>query len=249
MNGGRGMPDVSLTPATEEKLAIEAKAEEKQSENEIFSKPASKPNKKLVIKPTEDLKPVKVLDDISDEPEPAKKTKKKLTEKQLEALARGRQKSIETRQKAKEEKAKEKQQQFVYQEPKPIAPPVMSATTSQSAPPNIQIDYDKIINGVASVYEQRLNAKEQKKLEDEQRAQAVNEQVSEFEEKIRADERLRLQTKMKEEQKIKQNNINTKMTENVYGRGGGMNAGASASANPYAYAFAMGARNRFQSRY
>jgi hypothetical protein len=243
MNGGRGMPDVSLTPATEEKLAIEAKAEEKQSENEIFSKPASKPNKKLVIKPTEDLKPVKVLDDISEElaSEPAKKPKKKLTEKQLEALARGRQKSIETRQ-----KAKDKQQQFVYQEPKPIAPPVAS---SMSAPPNIQIDYDKIINGVASVYEQRLNAKEQKKLEDEQRAQAVNEQVSEFEEKIRADERLRLQTKIKEEQKIKQNNINTKMTENVYGRGGGMNAGASASANPYAYAFAMGARNRFQSRY
>ena len=247
MNGGRGMPDVSLTPATEEKLAIEAKAEEKQPENEIFSKPASKPNKKLVIKPTEDLKPVKVLDDISEgESEPAKKPKKKLTEKQLEALARGRQKRIETRQKAKEEKAKDKQQQFVYQEPKPIAPPVAS---SQSAPPNIQIDYDKIINGVASVYEQRLNAKEQKKLEDEQRAQAVNEQVSEFEEKIRADERLRLQTKIKEEQKIKQNNINTKMTENVYGRGGGMSAGASASANPYAYAFAMGARNRFQSRY
>ena len=245
MDGGRGMPSVALSKQTEERIEAEEKADEKKPETAIFSKPS------LDIKPTSELAPipenpeVKVLSDVIATP---KKPKKKLTEKQLEALARGRQKSIEVRKNKAGDKIKVKaeKQQFVYNEPEPITPPKPAVASNVIATPQtVQIDYERIINGVTNAYEKRLTAKQQKKLEDEQRAQAVNEQVGEFEEKIRADERLRLQTKMEEEHKKNKIGKEKKITENVYGRGGGMNAGASASANPYAYAFQMGARNRF----
>ena len=120
MNTARGMPDVSLKPETIERMNTEDKNNEKKPNSEIFTNP----NLEMKVIPEETVVETKVaqVPKVAEVPKP----KKKLTEKQLEALARGRQKSIETRKKAKEEKQNikaQKEQQFVYKEPEPIAPP------------------------------------------------------------------------------------------------------------------------------
>ena len=240
MNQARGMPDVSLSKETQEFIEEEKKLNEKKPENEIFDTPKLEPKQvnALEVKPIENLEPL---------PPPAVKPKKKLTEKQLEALAKGRQKSIETRRKNKEEKLKAKIEkdkqpepptQFHYQEPPPIPPPQQQYTQApQTAFIQPTIDYDKIINGVANIYEQRNNQK-LKKIEDEQ---IVNNNVLEFENKIREDERLKVLKEYEERVKKQRQEQNLKTTKSIYSR-----PQVNNNDNPYAYAFAMNSRNQFK---
>tara|TARA_R110002126_G_scaffold76867_1_gene191757 strand:- start:1061 stop:1780 length:720 start_codon:yes stop_codon:yes gene_type:complete len=237
MNTARGMPDVSLKPETIERMNTEDKNNEKKPNSEIFTNP----NLEMKVIPEDTVVETKVETKVEPKVAEVPKPKKKLTEKQLEALARGRQKSIETRKKAKEEKQNikaQKEQQFVYKEPEAIAPPPRP-TKPQSHGMNFDIDYDKIISGVANVYEKRLSDKKQAELEAEQKAQAVNSQVSEFEEKIREDERRRVKEHYDEQKKIKKQQIDKRVSHNVLSR-------PAENENPYAYAFSMNARNRFK---
>lgn len=242
MNGSRGMPDVSISQQTQDKIIEEEKVNEKKPNSEIFKNPNLE--MKVITKEPEQ---VKVIDDIEDTAqEPPKKPKKKLTEKQLEALARGRQKSMETRIKKKEDKqtAKaQKEQKFEYQEPEPIAPKHHSMMPQQPQFIQKEIDYDKIINGVADVYEKRLSMKKQAELEAEQKQQAVQEQVGEFEEKIREDERRKVKEYYDEQKKLKKQEKAQAVSHNVLSR-----PSQETQENPYSYAFSMNARNRF-SRY
>ncbi len=241
MNGSRGMPDVSISQQTQDKIIEEEKVNEKKPNSEIFKNPNLE--MKVITKEPEQ---VKVIDDIEETAEPPKKPKKKLTEKQLEALARGRQKSMETRIKKKEDKqtAKaQKEQKFEYQEPEPIAPKHHSMMPQQPQFIQKEIDYDKIINGVADVYEKRLSMKKQAELEAEQKQQAVQEQVGEFEEKIREDERRKVKEYYDEQKKLKKQEKAQAVSHNVLSR-----PSQETQENPYSYAFSMNARNRF-SRY
>ena len=243
MNGSRGMPDVSISQQTQDKIIEEEKVNEKKPNSEIFKNPNLE--MKVITKEPEQVKVIDEIDEIAETAEPPKKPKKKLTEKQLEALARGRQKSMETRIKKKEDKQSakaQKEQKFEYQEPEPIAPP----TQRMGQQPQFiqkEIDYDKIINGVANVYEERLSKKKQAELEAEQKQQAVQEQVGEFEEKIREDERRKVKEYYDEQKKLKKQEKAQAVSHNVLSR-----PSQESQDNPYSYAFSMNARNRF-SRY
>tara|TARA_R110002012_G_scaffold273430_1_gene459278 strand:- start:214 stop:945 length:732 start_codon:yes stop_codon:yes gene_type:complete len=240
MNKARGMPSVAISKQTEDRLSEEAQLNTKKSEAEIFNNP----NMKLDIKPVEKLNDNNIKS--IDETKPVK-PKKKLTEKQLEALARGRQKSIETRKAKKAEKDKElaqKQQNivkpkpFVYEEPNEI--PTQPQQQRHYQPQPQQIDYDKIISGVASVYEERLSQKKQAELEAQQKADAINNQVQEFEGKIREDERRKVREEYAEELRQKKQAQAHKITQKVLSTPNDIS-----QQNPYSYAFNMGARNRY----
>ena len=100
MNSARGMPDVSISKQTQDKINDEEKVNEKKPNSEIFKNPNLE--MKVIDEKPEPIKEEKKEEVLSE----TKKPKKKLTEKQLEALARGRQKSIETRKNKKEEKSR-----------------------------------------------------------------------------------------------------------------------------------------------
>ena len=240
MNSARGMPDVSISKQTQDKINDEEKVNEKKPNSEIFKNP------NLEMKVI-DEKPESIKEEKKDDVLETKKPKKKLTEKQLEALARGRQKSIETRKNKKEEKNSAKAQaeqkgtlapKFEYLEPAPMPPPTQRMPTQFR---QNEIDYDKIINGVANVYEERLSKKKQAELEAEQKAQAVEEQVGEFEEKIREDERRRVKEHYDEQKRIKKKDLAQAVSHNVLSR-----PQQQTQDNPYSYAFAMNSRNKFQ---
>jgi hypothetical protein len=97
----RGMPSVELTKSTKEDMKQEAEDARPKTNLEIFVSPKvseDPPSQSdQIVKPAEELH-------SSDAESPLKKTpikkpKRKLTDKQLEALKLGREKSIETRRK------------------------------------------------------------------------------------------------------------------------------------------------------
>jgi preprotein translocase subunit SecD len=203
----RGMPSMELSENTKEQIAIE------QEE----AKP--KPSEEMFQRPTMEIKPIK-------------KPKKKLTEKQLEALRKGREKSIATRKANAEAKKKAKQQVEVN----PTAPQVEQKMAQpppvQYQPP--QIDYDKIINGVASRYDNMMK----QRMEREHR---VAEDINVFEQKIREEERNKV---LDEIDKLQKQEEMEKAQQTAYQTIS--KARPPASQNPYLYAMNMGARNRFK---
>ena len=264
MNKARGMPDVSISQTTQDAIEVEAQSRVKKGNDEMFENP----NVKLEIKPTTEIKPMD-LNGVEEGQEgfipqpkaPTAKKKRKMTQAQLDALARGRETSMKNRvNKAKEKKAvkaeasvtptatlpkvvaRQKAVKFEYHEPAPIQPqqpshPQQYAQQPQQIYNQPQIDYDKIINGVANIYQQR----EQQKIDKRNHEEQVNTDVLKYEEAIRNDERVKLMKKFEEQEKEKLKAKALKTTTNVLTR-----QPANPNDNPYAYAFQMNSRNNFK---
>ena len=225
----RGMPDVSISQNTQDKLEQEATENKPKSQEEMFDSP------KLEIKPIVKEKVVK--------------PKKPRSQAQLDALAKGRETSMKNRvsraKKLKEEQ-NVKNNSELGEEPKPPHPAPAMPIPIPAQPPQMiyqqpEIDYDKIINGVANIYDKRRNQKSQEQLEKEK----LDKEVADFETKIREDERQKIRAKYEEKEKEKLKEKAHKKTNEIYSRQPNTDANV---ANPYAYAFGMNSRNRF-SRY
>jgi hypothetical protein len=231
MNKARGMPDMSLKPDTEEFLKEQQEAKDnvaKKIENqEIITKPD-------LLGKGQDQKIKVVIDEIAKEGVEGErplvlkdKVKKKLTEKQLEALKKGREKSIATRKAKAEAKKQAKAPKNHIEHSIPQVPQVPQIQTPHLSN---NIDYDKIINGVSNIFEAR-----------QRKQQEVEVNVKEFEAKVRQEERNKVLLELEKIQKDEEHTKNTHTAHTVLNR-------APQSANPYAYALNMGARNRY-SRY
>jgi len=250
------MPDVSITQTTQDALTAEAESRVKKGNEEMFENP----NVKLEIKPTTEITPMdrngieQGQEGFEAPPAVKPKKKRKMTQAQLDALARGRETSMKNRvNKANEKKAVKAEQsvkvepkpkpvkavKFEYQEPPPIPQPT-TPYQQQYAPQQMyqqpQIDYDKIINGVANMYQQR----EQQKVEKRVREEQVNTDVAKFEAQIREDERVKLMVEFEKKEKEKLKSKALKTTQNVLQRQ------PPSVDNPYAYAFQMNSRNNFK---
>lgn len=242
----RGMPDVSLSKETEERIKAEDEKQKEQAKEDPFSRPEK--NMKLEIKPTEQLEP------IAEEPAEAvapvkEKPKRKATKKQLEALAKGRETSMKNRkERAKQKKAhgtsapkqhidtadtfRETIKEETNRYQVPLAQQPQQAPTIINSP---SIDYDRIINGVANIYQQQSTFQQQQ----QQQKQEVEFNVKEFENKVREEERLKVLgelEKLQHEEKVAKE---TKTATSVLGR-------QPQSVNPFAYAFNMNSRQRYK---
>lgn len=233
------MPDVSLSKETEERIKAEDEKQKEQAKEDPFSRPEK--NMKLEIKPTEQLEP------IAEEPAEAvapvkEKPKRKATKKQLEALAKGRETSMKNRkERAKQKKAVAPKQHIdtadtfretIKEETNRYMPQPQQAPTIINSP---SIDYDRIINGVANIYQQQSTFQQQQ----QQQKQEVEFNVKEFENKVREEERLKVLgelEKLQHEEKVAKE---TKTATSVLGR-------QPQSVNPFAYAFNMNSRQRYK---
>ena len=243
----RGMPDVDLSDATKERLAEEKKEAEPKPNLEIFVKPIDENNKETA-EPTEskvsDEKIKEVTEEIkketiqSDKQKKVPKPKRKLTDKQLDALRRGREKSIETRRKNKEAKELKKAEKTIEQKaPEKLVPPM-----PQYPPQNMpqmnwqppQIDYEKIINGLASKLEQQSALRNE-------REHIVAENVNAFESKIREDERNKVINEIDNLQKEEDKKRASIMAHKYLSK-----PKPQVDSNPYAYALQMGANSRYR---
>jgi len=252
----RGMPDMSLKKETIERLEAEAKAEEPEEEEKIFQKPGV--NLEIngkVEEPTQKE---------AEEPAPIltkeEKPKRKVSQKQLDALKRGREKSLEVR-RARSAANKERNKAPVVPkipknhvekdvEPKPMPQQPMS----QPSPVNIiqpSIDYDKIINGVANRWQSLhqpatsypahlLPTIKEEYSEATHREPKFDQKA--FEKKIREDEKTKILDEITRLQDEEEREKNMKTTQQVLSR----NSAPPPSANPFSYAFNLNARNRFQ---
>ena len=217
-NKGTRMPDMSLK---EETIEAQVKEATPIPEGKMFKK---KNNLSL------EVKDVKVLDDIAEKEEPievkpVKKEKKKLTEKQLEALKRGREKSIETRRAKREALKQEKQSQKQAIKESNAEVMKMESMETHSGNNNVsfapqkqqqmmpqsggQWDYDKIIRGLADEQDKRSKAREN-------REHQVAEDIKKYENQIRQDERARIlaEVEAEEQQEIQQKN--TQKTHSIF---------------------------------
>tara|TARA_R110002072_G_scaffold102604_4_gene225552 strand:- start:59 stop:721 length:663 start_codon:yes stop_codon:yes gene_type:complete len=220
MNKARGMPDMSLKPDTEEFLK-----EQQEAKDNVAKKIE---NQEIFTKPNVEVKIDEIKEEIAKEPLVLKeKVKKKLTEKQLEALKKGREKSIATRKAKAEAKKQAKAPKNHIEHSIPQVPQVPQIQTPHLSN---NIDYDKIINGVSNIFEAR-----------QRKQQEVEVNVKEFEAKVRQEERNKVLLELEKIQKDEEHTKNTHTAHTVLNR-------APQSANPYAYALNMGARNRY-SRY
>tara|TARA_R110002072_G_scaffold5409_4_gene34937 strand:+ start:1201 stop:1917 length:717 start_codon:yes stop_codon:yes gene_type:complete len=233
----RGMPDVSLSKETEERIKAEDDKQKEQSTEDPFSRPEK--NMKLEIKPTEQLEPIAEQPEEVVAPPIKTKPKRKATKKQLEALAKGRETSMKNRkERAKQKKAVAPKQHIdtadtfretIKEETNRYMPQPQQAPTIINSP---SIDYDRIINGVANIYQQQSTFQQNKEKE-------VEFNVKEFENKVREEERLKVLGELEriqhEEQVVKE----TKTATSVLGR-------QPQSVNPFAYAFNMNSRQRYK---
>ena len=234
------MPDVSLSKETEERIKAEDDKQKEQAKEDPFIKPEriKKNNVKLEIKPTEQLEPIAEQAEQSQvevEDDKPKKQKRKPTKKQLEALAKGRETSMKNRkERAKQKKAVAPKQHIdtadtfketIKETPMYQVPQQPTIINSPS------IDYDRIINGVANIYQQQSNY--QKKQEE------VEFNVKEFENKVREEERIKVLEELENIQKQEIVAKETKTAESVLGR-------QPQSVNPFAYAFNMNSRQRYK---
>ena len=258
MNGANKstrMPDVSLKPETIDEKVKEATP---IPEGKMFKK--KKANLSLEVKEIDNPNYVaKVLDTIvEDEPvqevAQAKQTKvkKKLTDKQLEALKRGREKSIATRRARKEalelEKQNKKQAKAQlnaekhqeldsmsshatdYTEPvqrqpiggraptggrSPLGQPSQKShggiapSQSERSMWGAELDYDKIINGLADEQDKRQQARAN-------REHQVAEDIKKYEDQIRQDERQRILAEVEEEEHKEQMKHNQQKTHSIF---------------------------------
>lgn len=241
----RGMPDMSLKKETVEKIEEEKKESIPDPADKIFEMP-SKPQINLEITGVvkEDNQAIQEEEPILKKEE---KPKRKVSQKQLDALKRGREKSLEVR-RARSEANKERNKtpaipkipknHVKKSEAKPMPlPPLMN----QPPPVNISqpsIDYDKIINGVANRWQNFHPNPNYPTIKEE--APAFDKGA--FEQKIREDEKIKILNEITRLQDEEDAQENMKTAQRVLTR----NSTPSASPNPFSYAFNMNARNRFQ---
>ena len=235
----RGMPSMELSNETKEEIKAEVEESKPKEQQEMFQKP------KMEIKSIDALAPLPDKRPTNDETETAKpieppkkvvKPKKKLTDKQLEALRKGREKSIATRQANAKAKKEAKQQQNIpapHQPTQPIDVPQPSQPKVYNQPPPT-IDYDKIINGVASRYDNMMKTRAD-------REHKVAEDIGIFEQQIRSEERNKVLDEIDELQKKEAMEKAKETAYNTISK-----ARPAQSQNPYLYAMNMGARNRFK---
>jgi|TARA_R110001592_G_scaffold18564_3_gene76890 hypothetical protein len=239
----RGMPDVDLSDATKERLADEKKADEPKPNLEIFVKPIDDENtsEDTVTADTKvsEEKIKEVTDEIkesvqSDKQKKIPKPKRKLTDKQLDALRRGREKSIETRRKNKEAKELKKAEKTIVEKaPEKLMPQgPQYAQQTQWQPPSI--DYDKIITGLASRMEKQSAQRNE-------REHVVAENVNAFESKIREDERNKVINEIDTIQKKEDKERASIMAHKYLSK-----PKPVVDSNPYAYALQMGANSRYR---
>jgi hypothetical protein len=233
------MPDMSIKKETQDKIDQHIEQNTPKPQNEMFD------NMKLEVKPI-DIPPtikedIKVID---DETKPVK-AKRKMTEKQLEALARGRITSAKNR----VEKAKNNKRTKAIEVNTPAPNEYIERPQERYVPPPMpqppqqvyrqpDIDYDKIINGVSNIFDQRA----QRKLQAEEDERQINNNVAEFEAKIREDERVKIAERYKVKEAEQKKAKAQKTTENVYHRQPVNNI----TENPYAYAFGLNSRKNFK---
>lgn len=238
----RGMPSVELSNQTKEKIELEAEEAKPKPNLEIFDSPKLKEGAPPSETPSDNIE-LKVESEVASEAvvkpkKPVKKPKRKLTDKQLEALKKGREKSIETRRKNKKEKEVKKAEQVLQttsevHQSAPVAPPPQVVQVTPVHQP-AQIDYDKIINGVVGKMEtmntQRAN-----------REHLVAENVNAFEEKIRDDERNNVLKQIEDMQKQEDIAKSSHLAHKYLTK-----PKPVVNNNPYAYALQMGANSRYR---
>ena len=247
MGKPRGMPDVSLRPDTEEFIKEqEDKAQgnsDKVDNQAIFDKPhemgkgvaqpdkpINRPKLKVIEEVDEGIADTDTVEKGNVEIVVKEKVKRKLTEKQLNALKMGREKSIAIRKAKAEEKKKLKEEHSApknHVETAQFTPTPTTAPYERQKHSNHNIDYDKIINGVADLYDNR-RAHEKK----------VNNDVKDFERKVRAEERERVLIELEKIQEEETKSRNVKKAESILTR--------NDNVNPYSYAFDMGSRQRYK---
>jgi len=211
------MPDVSLKAETLEVIKEETTP---IPEEKIFKR---KSNMKLEVKEIDDTEPEPPKKDIEDLA-PPKKVKKKLTEKQLEALKRGREKSIATRkakavalklEKEMKKSANEDNATNTQMEDMSAHATDMTKEVPMRKPPPQQyyqpqtLDYDKIIKGLADEQDKRSKAREN-------REHQVAEDIKMYEDKIRADERARILEEVEREEALELQQHNEKKTKSIF---------------------------------
>ena len=233
----RGMPSVELTQTTKDDIKQEAEDARPKTNLEIFVSP--KGSEDSASQSDQIVKPAEAIGSDAEAPlkkTPVKKPKRKLTDKQLEALKLGREKSIETRRKNKEEKKVQKAKEVLegapHQSAPPQAPPQVSVVTAPAPPTHI--DYDKIINGV-------VGKMETLKSQRENREHLVAENVNAFEEKIRNDERTYVLKEIEDMQKKEDQERASIMAHKYLSK-----PKPVVDNNPYAYALQMGANSRYR---
>lgn len=237
------MPDVSLSKETEERIKVEDDKQKEEAKEDPFSRPEK--NMKLEIKSIEQLPLSAIAEEPIAEPVKEKKPKKKATKKQLEALAKGRETSMKNRkERAKQKKShatsapkqhidtadtfreEVKNNENRYHPREAVAPTIINSPS---------IDYDRIINGVANIYQQQSTFQQQQI----NQKQEVEFNVKEFENKVREEERLKVFGELERLQHEEQVAKETKTTTSVLGR-------QPQSTNPFAYAFNMNSRQRYK---
>jgi hypothetical protein len=212
----RGMPSVELSQNTKDAIEAEETKDEEMKREDPFVKP------NLEIKTTETLAPIAEV----EEQRVVKKPKKKLTEKQLEALKRGRVKSAETRKKKAEEK------RLLKEEKNAPKNHIQTAEAMRPQPqPAPQIDYDRIINGVGNLWG--------KQQQQQQQVAEVEFNVAEFEKKVREDEKNKVYADLDKIQQEEAKIADLAVAKNHLQR-------QPQSLNPYAYAFNLNSRSRYQ---
>ena len=230
MNKARGMPSVALTPQTEEKLKVED-----DKEKELQEDPFKRPNLdiKVIDKDPNEDKAVSFQEEAPVVKEKPKRPKKKLTEKQLEALKRGREKSMATRKAKAEDRKKIQKEKNEAKAPKnhieTIRPP--EGHIPYQPPPQQQIDYDRIINGVANIYQQQSQKAKQK--------EEIEFNVAEFEARVREEERNKVYDDLDKIQQEDEQAQAQAVAHKYLNR-------QPQSINPYAYAFQNNSRKRYQ---
>ena len=242
MNKARGMPSVALTPQTEELIKAE-EVKEEENDKKLREDPFVKPNLDIKVIDTENdvgtieqgtILPKPKEEPVISEAIKIKKPKKKLTEKQLEALKRGRVKSAETRKKNAELKKKAKEELKApknHIQTQNLMPQQQQAPTIINTP---NIDYDRIINGVANMYQQQQFNNQQQ----QQKKNEVEFNVKEFEKKVRDEERLRVLGEIERLQKEEEMEQSQKVATQTLNK-------QPQSVNPFSYAFNMNSRSRY----
>lgn len=230
----RGMPDVSLSIKTVEALEAEKVANTPKPESEIFQKKSVKfEDSKPEIQPDRPTTNLG-LDGSRPTTNIVDKPKKKLTEKQLAGLKKGRERSLEIRRAKKE--AKNKAPKNHVEEPKPqtyLQPVAQPQPSVYQQPPvyNLpppSIDYDKIINGMAERF----------KMPTQPAMPTIPEEPAfdrkKFENDIRIDEKRKILEEIEFLQKEADKKERLKTTQSVY----------QAPSN-FNYAFEMNSRKRY----
>ena len=242
----RGMPNVDLQPETIEQIKQEEQEQKPVHSDKMFSKP----NLEIKVDPakTEEIikevnkKEVKFVDDaepVLAPPKPIKKPKKKLTEKQLEALRRGREKSIQVRREKAKQKvidAGQKASDPAYAPPKQTQSPAVQVQQQVPQIVNQQahIDYDKIINGVVNRFD---NLQTQRSA----RESRVAHDIDAFEQRVRDEERKRVLDEIDKMQKEDESKKNSLIAHHHLTK-----PRPAQSINPYLYAMEMGAQSRYK---